>query len=70
VVSCRKFHISNKELQVRKHKEVFERSVENHIEYYRHRTPEEKLAETIEISNFYIQLSLVGKNVLFSGKKR
>jgi len=55
---------------VRKHKEVFERSVENHIEYYRHRTPEEKLAETIEISNFYIQLSLVGKNVLFSGKKR
>ncbi len=51
-----------------KKKPKFRRSVEKHIEYYRSVNIEEKLKETLEISEFCRKLAKLSQNI-FHGKQ-
>lgn len=46
----------------------FKRSIDDHVEYYRKKNMEEKLRETIRISNLCKRLSEASSRVKFSGK--
>lgn len=46
----------------------FKRSIEDHIKYYRDKKIEEKLAETIEISDFCMKFAESARRAKFNGK--